>query len=757
MAAKEIAKDKTIISEGQHIEAVHIITRGSVKAFFNGCEITLKKGDIVGLLDAAFDSHSFSYVTLEPSEFLSVPVKDMNSFLKKASVQNPDIAKRLTLSMINQVSLIYSSYKALRHECASLYTDIKASYDEYQALCSHNSIIARSIPNYEVLNEVSLENDVENWLFPYYEAIRELALVDISRFSDKGDFLVGFVNKASNDIHSSFSIFDDMNEYVTDVTGLFFQENRLDLFDLYTSLLYRLGPASKDFADVNGKIENMIAYLRKSGRVDESLLSERISEYRVKLGTLSSNVGDDGEETLIDPTLVHSLDTIVEYSGVDEETGSKFKALVNKYKALSDKGSVSDDVRKLKSELTACFHTIYEEAFTMSLRDYCMPIVMKMFFNFGFVDVDIAGLANTNTLYRLAQDFKGCPEKGIYTAYEWFTAIYNKKVEPSRNSLDATFPEFLRDQQTAGKIPPEMVEKMVNDPSQRTLFELQQVFPVVNRTTYGRLSTYCPVFSESDVIKPLGSCLLNPDTVLDAIRKIEEIDYSAFYRETMFSFMMGTTSTNDIVNVHVAPNVILFPNIGTRGIMWQEIEGKKRTTPARFYISVFHIEELPNTLARMIAEYRWEMCKRVQGARWNDVSERSLTSEYCDYAQFYKKNSDLSQDAKEKVKLALARSRNSFKEMFVRDYITWVMFESKGSPRLNKVARAILSVYCPFTKSNRAKLTSNPIFAELFEKNGIKNSQKLHRIDNIITKLNSLNQPVPEEILTQRKLIDGDM
>lgn len=756
MAAKEIAQDKIILSEGQHLESIHIITKGSVRAFFNGCEIILRKGDIVGLLDAAFDSHSFSYVTLEPSEFLSVPVKDMNSFLKKISVQNPDVAKRITLSMINQISLIYASYVSMRKECASLYKDIKVSYEEYQALCTRNGIIARAIPNYELLSEVSLENDIAGWIFPYYIAIKELAVQDISRFSGKGDFLVGFLNKASEDIHASFSIFDDMNVYITEITNLFFQENRLDLFDLYTSLLYRLGPASKDFADVSQRIEDMIVYLRKSKNVPEELLSERISEYRIKLGTLSNNVNEDGEEVLVDPTLVHSLDTIVEYSGVSEEVGSKFKTLINKYKALKDKAAVTDDVRKLKSELTACFHTIYEEAFTMSLSDFVLPPVMKMFFNFGFVDVDLAGLANTNTLYRLAQDFKGCPEKGVYTAYEWFTAIYNKKVEPSRNSLDATFPEYLREQATAGKIPTEMVDKLANDAGQRTLFELQHVFPSVNRTTYGRLSTYCPVFCEADVIKPLGSCLVGSDTVLEALRKLEEVDYSAFYRETMFTYTMGTTNNNEIVNVRIAPNVILFPNIGTRGIMWQEIEGKKRTTPARFMLSVFHIEDINNTLARLVGEYRWEMCKRVQGARWNDVSERSLTSEYCDYAQFYKKNSDLSQDAKEKVKLALARSRNSFKEMYVRDYITWVMFESKGSPRLNKVVRSILSVYCPFTKSTRAKLASNPIFSELFEKNNIKNNQKIHRVDNIITKLKSLNQPVPEEIALQRKLIDGD-
>lgn len=56
-----------------------------------------------------------------------------------------------------------------------------------------------------------------------------------------------------------------------------------------------------------------------------------------------------------------------------------------------------------------------------------------------------------------------------------------------------------------------------------------------------------------------------------------------------------------------------------------------------------------------------------------------LTSEYFDYVQFYRKNSELSTDAKEKIKTALTKARNSFKEMFVNDYIIWVVYEGKGS------------------------------------------------------------------------------
>ena len=61
MATTEVSKGKSICGEGQPLEAIHIIIAGSVRASFPGGELILKKGDVVGLCDIAYDSHFFSY------------------------------------------------------------------------------------------------------------------------------------------------------------------------------------------------------------------------------------------------------------------------------------------------------------------------------------------------------------------------------------------------------------------------------------------------------------------------------------------------------------------------------------------------------------------------------------------------------------------------------------------------------------------------------------------------------------------------
>ena len=171
-------------------------------------------------------------------------------------------------------------------------------------------------------------------------------------------------------------------------------------------------------------------------------------------------------------------------------------------------------------------------------------------------------------------------------------------------------------------------------------------------------------------------------------------------------------------------------------------------------LSLFHLEDLQMSILRLTGQFRWEMCKREQGARWNDVSERSLTSEYFDYVQFYKKNNELSSDAKEKIKNDLVRAKNNFKEMFVRDYCVWVLYESSGSPRLNKVVRGILFTYCTFAKEIRDKLEINPMYKEMIARYYVKQGQKKHRMDNLLQKQRNCGKSVPDEILKEQEFLE---
>ncbi len=138
------------------------------------------------------------------------------------------------------------------------------------------------------------------------------------------------------------------------------------------------------------------------------------------------------------------------------------------------------------------------------------------------------------------------------------------------------------------------------------------------------------------------------------------------------------------------------------------------------------------------------------------MTDPSLTSEYYDYAQFYKKNHELSSEAKERVRTSLLRAKNSFKETFARDYMIWILYEGNGSPRLNKVARRILFTYCPFPQKINKALAQNPLYTELLERRSIKTAQKLHHLDMLEQKINKSGAAVPPSLENEKHYVSGE-
>ncbi len=442
--------------------------------------------------------------------------------------------------------------------------------------------------------------------------------------------------------------------------------------------------------------------------------------------------------------LENSIGVILDFAGCEKELADSFKAHIEKYKKMPNKNGTEDDIRILRQEITKEFNKIYCEAFINSIEKE-LPMAVKLFFTFGYVDEELAGEKNAVYLYHLVDRLPIDPEQGVYSAYEWLKAVYEEKKEPCRNEFDTDYVAYLYEQKRMGNITAEEQKELMTDRVAKVRFELENMFPVVNKVTFGRLSTFCPVFSEHNIMKPMDSMLVTTEKIMEIINGIRGKDYGAYYRETMYTNPQQGIP-KEVIHVEILPDFILMPNAGVRGVMWQEIEGKKRTTPARMMISIFQMEDLESILIRLTGEFRWEMCKRVQGARWNDLSEKSLTSEYFDYIQFYRKNPDLSTETKEKIKTDLGRTKNSFKEMFLRDYSLWVMFESNSSPRLNKVARTIFFTYCTFRAPVRQKLRANPLYQELADRCEIKMKQKRHKIENICQKLRSQGKEIPEEI-----------
>ena len=753
MAVKEFPAGTVLVQSEQAITSLHVIAKGTVHATYPGGELYLHKGDVIGVCELFYDSYFITYQTEEATSIASYPFSTAQ--LSGILHSNTEMANRIVTSMFKQLQDILDQYELARFDCDNFYHYLMDSYEEYLSFCNKHNISARALPGLETLTELVLEEDVAGWLGGYYSQLRTLVTESDDRNRDP-DFLQGLLLKASEDIYHVMSVCRVLFDYKSEITKLLMSENRLDFFDLYTSLIYKIGSHADDSTSLIATISTMMIQLEGQPSIDQEMYKQRVKEYRERLNTLDQYEENQSEGSINPqdiPEIRDSLNTILSYSQVDEETAGTFRKAVRDYSKQTDKNTTDDAARKLRLTITKLFYQIYESAFMRSLHDFEVPKVILMFFNFGYVDEQLAGMDNAAYLYSIVDRLPSDPSRNVYTIYEWLRAIYEGKKTPSRNEFDNDYQAYVHELKISGKIRAEEETALLQNREKQVQYELRNMFQSVNKITFGRISSFCPLFSEHNVLKELDKSLVSADKVGATFNQIRAIDFSAYYRDVIYTNpQIGIGK--EYVGVEILPDVILMPNVGVRGVMWQEIEGRKRTTPSRMMISVFQMEDLTKILVRLTGDYRWEMCKRIQGARWNDISEPSLTSRYFDYIQFYRKNRDLSADAKDKIKLNMQKAKNNFKEMFIRDYDSWILYEGTGSPRLNKIARAILFDYCPFSKEIRDKLKANPLYKETMDRYDIKLAQTIHHYDNLFQKLKNIGVPVPPEIKAQRDYLN---
>lgn len=750
MAVKEFPAGTQLIQSGQNLTALHVIARGSVRATYPGGTFYLTKGDVIGVCEIFFGSYFISYETEEPTGIASYPCSAAQlSALMQKSV---DLTNMIVSSLFRQSHELFDQYSLMRFDSENFYHFLMGRYEEYQSLCVKHGLTPRALPDMDDLTPLSLEEDLESWLEGYYEQLTNMVMEKSSKFFNT-DFLAGVVLKADQDIYNIVSICRVLYDYKADIAHLLMNENHLDFFDLYTGLLYRVGSNDADSTALIAAISTLMIQLEGMPSIEQDMYRQRTAEYRKKLESLGEQTEEENSAVDDVSELENSMSTILSYADISSESGSAFREAVTTFAKMTDKNASDDAARKLRLSITKMFYQLYEKVFFKSIDDASVPRVVKMFLNFGYVDENLAGRDNAAYLYKIVDRIPSDPKRGVYTVYEWFQAIYQGRKVPSRNEFDSDYQAWLHEQKMTGKITAAQETKMQNNRKEMVLFEMRNMFPSVNKISFGRIISFCPIFSEHNVLKDLEASLVSVDKVEAAFKKIRAIDFSAYYRDVIYT-NPDIGIGKEYVSVEVLPDIILMPNVGIRGVAWQEIEGRKRTTPARMMVSVFEMEDLTNILVRLTGDFRWEMCKRIQGARWNDISEASLTSEYFDYIQFYRKNRDLSADAKDKIKLSMQKAKNSYKEMFIRDYEAWILYEGSGSPRLNKVARGIIFNYCPFAKEIRTRLMANPLYKETMTRYDLKLAQKIHHFDNVFQKLKNTGNSVPEELLKQREYLN---
>lgn len=740
---------KDIIPIGSANNVFYILANGSATANVRGHNITIKKGDVVGIFDITMPTHTCQYTAAEDCTLIPYQFDTMEALLSLLD-RNNDLRKLFILSFCRNIVYLVRDCQAAYKESIAFYQYIYNTISKYQDICHSIGLSSKNLPFMDSVAKLDSEDTPAFYLEEYYTSMRKV--VAESTYTVPANFVYGFLSKSQEDIDLMLALSDKFADIQKTYSDYLLNEDSLDLMDVYCDILFRAQNNGANGTEINNAITSMITTMQQLPLIDQTLLEQRVTAFKNKSVAAKEKEPMSKADAAIHEELNTSVDFILSYSDALASTADDFKAQLEKFKKAPDRSSTDKETDLTRRQLTKMFYVIYNEVLQIALKNGNVPTIIKMFLNFGYMDPVLCGFDNAVELYKISENYHGLKEEGIYTFFEWVQEIYEGRKQPSRNEFEQDYVAYVRNLKRERKIDKETETRMLDDNMGKVMYELQSVFPQVNKVTFGRIFSYCPILMEENILKSFDDLLMTPRKILDTFNKITSIDYSAFYHEILFEDQKA--NIKEPIQIDIRPDVILMPNAGTKGILWQEIEGMYRTTPGRMMISSLHMENVDKTFIRMTGEFRWEMCKRTMGARWNDFASHSLTSDYCSYAQFFNKNRDLSYDTKEKVKELLKRCKNNFKEMFVRDYMTFMQSESNGSSRLNKVVRGILFQYCPFTQEVCDNLKGNGAFTDYLEKYRIRKAQHLHHLNQVLVKYQNSGKPVPEEIASQKALFE---
>ncbi len=732
METVKISKGRRFLKKGDKLKGLFVILQGSVRAVLKNDEIEMEAGSIVGLMESASGAYLCDYIANTDCLLYAYPYRETDDYKKIFAADEKYVAV-FTMGAMHQAATMLRRYHMFLEMAQKYYATLMDDYSEYKKLCNDYQIQETAFHRLSSATPVRLEEPIEKWTMEYYGKMSTLSLKYMDQFLAR-DYAIGIgeIQNAVCWMVKSISLIQELKDYLNVHKELLLSPSAEDLFQMYFDLARKAASTGIDMEPLFQKISEIMEYAKESHLFPEKLMEVRFSEYKnydfhmeAEHGTSDTQIEEVHEEY---EEGIDYLGQILAYAEYGKKETEQFQDLLQKYKDLPDRLATTDDVRKLRKQITQDFYDIYQLVFFRSLKGGRMPAAVKMFLNFGFMDEGLAGEDNTHSLYDLTQELHRCKADNVFTIYEWLLSIYHGENEPSRNEFDMDYTNYLNEQKKTGKITAAQMGKLASDNMEKVKFELENMFVSTNRATYGKISTFCPVLCEDDIISSVEHMLITAEKANGVLDEIRKVDFSLFYREVGYSDPEHEVNM-EMIQKEVLPNIILMPNAGSKAMMWQETAGIKKDTSARFVFPIFTVVDVEEMMTEVSGRFRWEMCRKIQGVRWNDVTEASLTSEYNDYIQYYRKNHDLSPDAKEKIKNALSKAKNNYREVFVKDYQSWIRYESKGSFRLNKVSRDIIFRYCPFNKEIRTLLRANPMYREMFEKYEILKERKKRHVE----------------------------
>lgn len=749
-----INEGASIFNMGEPVNEICIVLKGRVTIQGSFLRSITGFGSILGVNDLFSGEYQADYIAGEGVAVKKIPVGSVSELVDYFE-NNKGYGGHTVSYLSIFIQSIYKRYRNIYDNIISISNFLDDIYDDYKKCCEKNMLDIMLI-NINELSENMVSKIPYTDSIAYYISCSNIPMETQKEYysSDKAIYMkhIKEQNQIINDIYDGCR---NMVKIIDKIAG-YIANDYNNIFRAISELAVSLNGIGQD----NSYWVNRSKEIMRHINIFDNMCSQDMGynlninrdQIKKQYDAMISGEVLESENTEAEAlqSLRNSMAQILAYSEVSDEVSDEFKKLVEQYGALDDKLSKEDYVVRLRKKITELFYDIYIAIFFKSVRQADVPYCVKLFLDYGFISENLLTETQLKELVNINDKDILTEPCNVFTMSQWLKKIYMGAREPSKDDFDLDYEESLRERIKNGDITNQEAATLIDDVDKKVEFEIRNFFRANNKLVSSQVSTFVPILCSDSCILGLQKTKLTSYKLNSVIKKVMAIDYSLFAREVVYSNEKANI-VKEYVMKEVFPDIILMPCYGNKGLMWQDISGRKRDTPARFaFPSFLEIDEW-SAMLPVLGRFRWELCRTIQGVKWNDIRDKSLTSEYQDYIQFYRKNTELTEEWRDKIRTQIKNCRNNTKEIFTKDYIEWITRESAGTMRLNKIVREIMSTYCPFCKEIRTKLSTQLIYADSMRRY-VKNKEKMQRMyESKCLKIEKSGIEVPQEMQFTRE------
>lgn len=762
-AMNSIENGTVLYEKDTEVDSIALLVKGRVEMKADGICMVLGTGNFLGACDIVKGMHRFTYMAKDDCSVFVIPVQGMSS-IEHILQEKPDYRGLLVTSLNYFLLELQKQLQHLHTENQNLCQFIREKYElchQVASMCGFEMTTENAMQKVDnIMESLQEPEDLANYYLECAQMPIEIQKKYYSRsqfvamyhFREQCELVGDFLAYCRNQGEVLYKLFRCL---ILEEDALFQTVGKLALSLLEKGVRDPRMDQSVD--QIVEKINDTETFLTDKAGISIELDRDKMERLYFALLSGEGHAQEEMEK-LDEPGieyLYESLEQIVEYAPVHIRVKTEFTEVVEAFLALSDKFARTPEATEIRKSVSKFFYEMYEAILKKSMDDEDVPLAVRLFLDYGFVSEKLLSDEELQTILSLrpeaATTQNGCR---VYTMSQWLQAIYDGIKDTSKNEFDEDFPTYLRRQVKEQKITQKEMDAALSDREERMHFECQNMFRYASRIINGNITMFVPILCSEGIFSNLKNSYMTEKRLNDAITQIEKIDYSIFYRERMVSYGMIDVNKATVIE-RVTPDIIIFPIYGRNTIMWQDITGRRRNSKGRMFVPVWLEKELSLEMVHLLGNFRWEKCRTEAGSHWNDFRYPSLTSEYSDYLQFYKKNSELSQERKNKIRAQLVQCNNKHKEVFLKDYADWILRESRGAMKLSRVARAILFTYCPFSTDCMKTLEGQSAYSEAAKRYIRDNRAARKNVDLLMHKWMKAGMEVPQEILATAEYLKG--